>query len=496
MSGVVSGDSEIHTVSYDRSRVHAGIVHFGVGNFHRSHQAMYVDRLLSDPATFDAAANWGICGVGVLPTDMRMRDALLSQGCEYTLVERRPDGAAAARRVGAIIEYLYAPEEIETVLEQLADPMIRIVSLTITEGGYNVSDSTGAFDATNTAVLADARPDASPATVFGIIVAGLKRRRERGIEPFTVMSCDNIEGNGHVARRSVVSFAQLVDPELAEWIEVSVRFPSSMVDRITPVTTDADREWVAKEFGADDAWPVIGENFDQWVLEDDFASGRPPLEDAGVQLVSDVRPYELMKLRLLNAGHQTLAFSGLLSGFRYVHEAASDPVIRELTQRYMDAEASPTLDPVPGIDLRAYKLSLLERFTNPSIADTLERLATDTSDRIPKFVIPVIRDLRSSGNRTRIGALIVAAWARYAEVCVQHSLPLRDRQETAVRDAVDRMRAHPSGFLANTDWFGDLSVDKEFVGDFTDAVEALRQTPDPRTAVLRIIRHGQTEPGR
>ncbi|WP_344203151.1 mannitol dehydrogenase family protein [Pseudolysinimonas kribbensis] len=480
-------------IDYDRSAVSVGIVHFGVGNFHRSHQAMYLDRLLRDPATFEAARTWGICGIGVLPGDRAMRDALGGQDFEYTLVERHPDGTAPATRIGSLVDYLYAPDQLEEVLELLAAPTTRIVSLTITEGGYNISDVTGEFDVANPAIVADARPGAAPATVFGIIVAGLARRRERGIPPFTLMSCDNIEGNGDVARRTFAAFARLVDPELAAWIERGVRFPNCMVDRITPVTSDADRAWVAETFGVQDAWPVLCEDFVQWVLEDEFGDpeaggGRPPWERAGVQLVEDVRPYELMKLRLLNASHQALAYAGILAGYEFAHDATRDPVIARYLRAYMDREGTPTLEPVPGVDLDAYKSKLIERFSNEYVRDTLGRLATDASDRIPKWLVPVIRELRASGRRAPLSASIVAGWARYAErVVAGEALPFRDRQEDAVRDAVARMAGDPLGFLRNPDWFGGLPDDDGFVADFTASLAAFRGSDDPRPELERLL---------
>ena len=471
-------------IDYDRTGITVGIVHFGVGNFHRSHQAMYLDKLLRD----DKARDWGICGVGVLPPDGRMRDALRAQDLEYTLVERHPDGSTPATRIGSIVEYLYAPDELGAVLERLADPATRIVSLTITEGGYNISDTTGEFDVTNPAIVADAIPGAAPATVFGIVVAGLRLRRERGIAPFTVMSCDNVEGNGHIAKGSFTAFARLVDPELADWITEEVHFPNSMVDRITPVTTDDDRRWVLERFGVEDAWPVLCEDFVQWVLEDDFPLGRPPYEHVGVQLVGDVRPYELMKLRLLNASHQGMAYFGMLDRYQFAHEAASDPQIVALLQGYMDGEATPTLEPVPGVDLAAYKSGLIERFANPYVRDTLGRLATDASDRIPKFLIPVVRALRADGAAAPLSAAIVASWARYAERYFDgEELPFLDRQKGAVRDAVDRQRTDPVGFLRNSDWFGDLADDAGFTSDFVEVFQSLSTSEDPRSTLARIL---------
>uniref|UniRef100_UPI002869D42A mannitol dehydrogenase family protein n=1 Tax=Deinococcus sp. TaxID=47478 RepID=UPI002869D42A len=283
---------------YDPRTLRTGIVHFGVGGFHRSHEAMYLDRLLNTGQGHE----WGICGVGVLPHDARMRDVLREQDNLYTLLTKAPDGAEEARVIGAIHEFLFAPDDPEAVIEKLAHPNTRIVSLTVTEGGYSLNNVTGEFDPSGD-VQHDLRPSVTPKSVFGLLTEGLRRRRERGVPPFTVMSCDNIQGNGHVTHKVLTAFATVKDPELGAWIGQQVAFPNSMVDRITPATTDQIRQEVAA-YGIDDAWPVVGESFTQWVLEDHFTLGRPALEQVGVQVVSDVEPYELMKLRLLNASHQ------------------------------------------------------------------------------------------------------------------------------------------------------------------------------------------------
>ncbi|MDR2930732.1 MAG: mannitol dehydrogenase family protein [Propionibacteriaceae bacterium] len=465
----------VNPITYDRRAMTVGIAHFGVGNFHRSHQAMYLDRLLRDPRHESATRTWGICGVGVMESDRRMRDALNGQDYEYTAIERHPDGRAPATRVGSIIGFLHAGDDLDAVIDLLVDPATRIVSLTITEGGYNISDSTGQFDTTNPAVVADAEPGAIPSTVFGVVIAGLRRRRARGVPPFTIMSCDNVESNGDVARRSFTSFAAMVDPELAEWMTSTVSFPNCMVDRITPVTTDQDRAWVTQTYGVDDAWPVLSEGFTQWVLEDRFPSGRPAWEQVGVQLVHDVRPYEMMKLRLLNASHQGIAYAGLLAGHHFVHEAACDPTIVRFVRAYMDREASPTLGPVPGVDLPAYKDQLVERFASAHVRDTLDRLATDASDRIPKFVVPVIRARRAAGEQAPLCAAILAGWTQYARQCVAGVRPMFvDRQEAAVRAAVERSRTDPVGFLRDHDWFADLGDDPVFTADYLRAIEAFQ----------------------
>ena len=457
--------------SYDRRGVRVGIVHLGVGGFHRSHQAMYLDRLMEAGEALD----WGICGVGILPSDRRMADVLAAQDCLYTLVVRHPDGSLDARVIGSIVEYLFAPDDPDAVVARMADPATRIVSLTVTEGGYNASAVTGEFDGSDPGVVHDLQPGAALRTSFGLVVEALARRRERGIPPFTVVSCDNIPGNGDLARSSYAAFAALRDPELGEWVRSEVPFPNSMVDRITPVTTDSDREELVTRLGVADAWPVVCEPWTQWVLEDRFACGRPPLEDAGVQLVDDVAPYELMKLRLLNAGHQVLAQLGRLAGFEYVHEAAQDPAFRSFLLGYLDEEATPTLPPVPGVDLGRYKQGLVERFSSPAIRDTLARICAEASDRIPQFLLPVIRANLASGGEIGRATAVVAAWARSAAGIDDAGRPIE--LVDSRRDELVARAAHedPLAFVADAQLFGDLADDARFAATYREAGTALRE---------------------
>lgn len=457
--------------TYDRSRLRAGIVHVGVGGFHRAHQAMYLDRLMNEGKALD----WAICGVGVLPQDARMRDALLSQDGLYTLVLKHPDGTLEGRVIGSVVDYLLAPDDPEAVVERMASPETRIVSLTVTEGGYHVNPVTGEFDDTDPAVRADLADGAVPATTFGLVTEALRRRRDRGVTPFTVASCDNIQGNGDVAHRMFTAFARLKDPGLAAWIEEHVPFPNSMVDRITPVTTDEDRATVAERFGVDDAWPVVAEPFTQWVIEDRFADGRPPYEDVGAQLVDDVEPYELMKLRLLNASHQALCYLGYLAGYRYAHEVCSDPTFVRFLRDYMAREGAPTLLPVPGVDLEEYQATLIERFANPHVRDTLARLCAESSDRIPKWLVPVIRANLAAGGEVERSAAVVAAWARYAEGVDEQGEPITvvDRLADRVQAAAARQSDDPVAFLRDEELFGDLASQPRFVAAYTAALDSL-----------------------
>jgi mannitol 2-dehydrogenase len=438
------GDS-IPTPGYDRSQVTSGVVHFGVGGFHRAHQAMYHDRLLNDGKGFE----YGICGVGAMPGDRAMKDALEAQDGLYTLVVKHADGTYEPRVIGSIVEYLFAPDDPEAVIEKLAAETTRICSLTVTEGGYS--------------------PEG---VVFGYIVDALARRRDRGHEPFTVMSCDNIEGNGHVISEVCLEVARQRSEELARWMQANVRFPNSMVDRITPQTTDSDRREVNERFGLEDAWPVVCEPFTQWVLEDAFTAGRPPYEDAGVQVVDDVRPYELMKLRLLNASHQALCYFAYLDGYRLVHDAAQDPLYRAFLRGYMDAEGTPSLAPVPGVDLEDYKRTLIERFSNPEVRDTVARLCAESSDRIPKWLLPVVQHNLASDAEIKRSAAVVASWARYAEGTDENGEPIRvvDRLKDRLGEA-----ARNGTFLEQREVFGDLADDERFKSEFEAALKSLHE---------------------
>jgi mannitol 2-dehydrogenase len=437
--------------SYDRGSVTVGIAHIGAGHFHRAHQAMYIDRLLQA----GVAREWGICGVGVMPADWTMRDVLNDQDGLYTLILEKPDGSRHAQVIGSIIDYRYAPDDPESALEVLAAPSTRIISLTITEGGYRDPDG--------------------PA--FALIVEALDRRRRSGVAAPTIVSCDNIENNGEIARRAVLANAESRDPELAEWVGEHVQFPSSMVDRITPSTTLEMAKEVRRDFGVNDRWPVVAEPFTAWVLEDKFADGRPPLEQAGVLLVDDVAPYELMKLRLLNAGHQCLAYFAHLCGFEFVHDAASDPLFAEFLLAYFESEAIPTLPAVPGIDLHEFSRTLIERFSNPGVRDTVARLCAFSSDRIPKWLIPVICDNLASDGSVRVAAAVVASWARYAEGTDEWGEPYEvvDQLADSLIPIARSQYENPAAFIEIAAVFGDLAHQPRFVQAYSWALDSLHR---------------------
>jgi mannitol 2-dehydrogenase len=411
---------------------------------------MYVDRLLNGGET-----TWAICGVGLFPADKAMGADLREQGFTYTLVLKDSRAPLEARTIGSITDYLHAPDDPDAVVERLASPTTRLVTLTITEGGY--SDQV--------------EPGGDP-TVFDYIVDALALRRERGIDPFTVVSCDNIESNGVIAHRSVLAHAKARGGDLAEWIESNVAFPGSMVDRITPVTTDEDRAMVQREFGVSDKRPVVAEPFDQWVLEDKFPGGRPPFDEVGVQLVEDVVPYERMKLRILNATHQLLGYTGLLADHDYVHDATTDPVLGRLAAAYIADEARPTVGEVEGIDLADYQATILDRFGNAAIGDTLIRIVTDGSDRVAKFVVPVVEDLIADDLPVRATAFAIAA---SAVVAGRDDLreKIQDRQRSRLDDAVARLKEDTATYLDDEVLFGSIGSSERFREAFVSAYEAI-----------------------
>ncbi|WP_425144922.1 mannitol dehydrogenase family protein [Deinococcus sp.] len=483
---------DVAVPAYDPQTLTTGIVHFGVGGFHRSHEAMYLDRLLNAGGN----ADWAICGVGVLPHDARMRDVLAAQDHLYTLLTKSPEDVSVARVIGSIHDFLFAPDDPEAVIERLSDPGTRIVSLTVTEGGYSINNATGEFDASTPGVRHDLEAGAVPQTVFGLVTEGLRRRRERGLAPFTVMSCDNLPGNGHVAQHAFTAFARLKDAELGEWIAQQVAFPNSMVDRITPVTSDQTRAELAAEYGIEDAWPVLAESFTQWVLEDHFPLGRPALETVGVQVVTDVEPYELMKLRLLNASHQAMSYLGLLAGYRYAHEVCQQPDFAEFLLGYMAQEATPTLRPVPGIDLNAYRHQLIERFSSTAIQDTLARLIVDGSERIPKFLLPVIREQLARGGDIRRSALVVASWSAYIAAAAAGRFPeLVDPRAAELSAAALREAQQPGALLELSDIFGELGRHPAFRAAYSE-MRASLERHGPLGAVQRLAEHPSPGAGR
>jgi mannitol 2-dehydrogenase len=468
-SNLGSLPANVATPRYDRAKLKAGILHFGIGNFHRAHQAVYLDDLLNAGRDHD----WAIVGAGVLPSDAAGRDRLKEQDWLTTVVEQDA-GHMVARITGAMIDYV-TPGDRDAILDRLADPEIRIVSLTITEGGYYIDPASGAFNPKHPDMVADAANLVSPKTVFGLVLAGLMRRRHARVPPFTVMSCDNIPHNGHVTMDAVAGLAALADPALAEWVKTSVAFPNGMVDRITPATTDRERQVAKVEFGVEDGWPVFCEPFRQWVIEDHFPSGRPAFETVGVQFVKDVAPFELMKIRILNGGHAVIAYPAGLMDIHFVHEAMQEPLVRGFLEKVEREEILSVVPPVPGVVLEDYFQLIDRRFSNPKIGDTVRRLCLDGSNRQPKFIIPSIADRLKQGKSVTGLALESALWCRYCFGISDSGAEVapNDPNWARLQSTSKSAKANPSAWLAMSDIYGDVGRSKEFADAFARSLKTL-----------------------
>ncbi len=463
--------------TYDRDNLTAGIMHIGVGGFHRSHEAYYTDELLAKTG----ATDWGICGVGLREADRKIADILKHQDYLYTLIVKHPDGKIENRVIGSIVDFMLGCDNPEAVTDRMADESTRIVSLTITEGGYNFNPATGEFDFKNPDVKHDLAHPESPKMVFGFLTEALRKRRAAGRAAFTIQSCDNIQHNGDMTRKMLLAFAQKQDPELATWIESEVCFPNAMVDRITPVTTPADIETLEAETGIKDEWPVTCEPFCQWVIEDKFSDSRPEWETVGAQFVPDVTPYETMKIRLLNAGHSVLGLLGSIHGHETIDGCVSDPLFATYLRRFMDFEATPVLDSVEGIDLDAYKDSLIERFGNPNIKDNLARICLESSSKLPKFLIPTITENLAKGGSIEYATLVIAAWCYYSDKGVSKDgvkLDIVDDMKEELHKAAAGTSRNKLSFLKVKSVFGDLANNKAFTTEYTKMVDALYENPD------------------
>lgn len=454
--------------SYSRDDLSAGIVHFGVGNFHRAHQAIYLDDLFNTGADHD----WAIIGAGVLPSDAVMREKLADQDFLTTVVEQ-DNNRTGARVTGPMIDILPVGDT-KAIIDALSDPKIRIVSMTITEGGYFI-DASGSFNPQHPAIAEDGKNPASPKTVFGLIVAGLRARRDKGLQPFTVMSCDNIPHNGKVTKNAVVGLAALSDPAFANWIGENVSFPNSMVDRITPATGDREKSIARDDFGIEDNWPVFCEEFKQWVMEDKFPAGRPALEKVGVQFVPDVAPYEHMKIRILNGGHAAIAYPAALLDIHFVHEAMEHPLIRTFLAKLEKEEIIPIIPPVPDTNLNEYFDLIERRFLNPKIGDTIPRLAQDGSNRQPKFILPSTADRLAKGDDIVGLSLVSALWCRYFYGTSDSGkeIVFNDASAERLRAAAIKAKDDPMAFLALSDIFGEVANSDLFRKRFAHALKTL-----------------------
>ncbi len=456
---------------YDRSSVKPGILHVGLGNFHRAHQAVYLDDLLNaggDPA-------WGIRGAGVRPPDAKMRELLSGQDWLYSVVQ--VDGEALeASVVGVMTDFVPVEPANGALVAAMADPVTRIVSLTVTEGGYFL-DANGRFDAAHPAIAADIANPGAPGTVFGAMLAALKRRKAEGVPAFTMMSCDNLPGNGDVARMALTEMARAMDAGLAAWVEDNVSFPNGMVDRITPATGDRERGTLEREFGIKDAYPVFCEPFKQWVLEDAFVNGRPELERVGVTFTDRIHDFEKMKIRILNGGHAIMAYPAALLGITYAHEAMQSPLVLPYLRKVLSDDVLHLVPDVPGFTPAEYLELICNRFANPGVADTITRLCFDGSNRQPKFIVPSVAENLDAGRVPEGLALSSALWCRYCAGQTEAGEKIADNDpEWASRQAAAQKAqgGEPAAWLAQRDVYGDLGSNDGFVAAFSDAVKTLQ----------------------
>ncbi|WP_298849426.1 mannitol dehydrogenase family protein [uncultured Ruegeria sp.] len=448
--------------SYDRSKLSPGIVHIGLGNFHRAHQAWYLHRLMQQGLAYD----WAIIGAGVRPGDAIMRERLLQQDCLTTLVELDPN-STSIEVIGPMIDFVEVHPENAPLIAAMSDPRIRIVSLTVTEGGYYQSES-GRLEVDHPDIAHDiANPD-RPITAFGAMIAAYRARRDAGHLPFTAQCCDNLQNNGEVLRQTIIDLARLTDPNLARWINETARFPNAMVDCIVPATGEAELSSV-RELGILDMAPVTHENYREWVVEDQFCAGRPPWEQAGVTITENVHTYESMKIRILNAGHQVLANAGEILGLATITDCMADPLIRAFFHKVQTEEILPYVEPIDGIAPSDYLALVEKRFANPKIRDTTRRVAFDGSSRHPGFVLPVLRDALASGGPIEGLALVEALWARMSAGIREDGTVIdpNDPHWDLLNDTANRAKSHPLAWLEMRQTYGDQARQKRFADAFS-----------------------------
>ena len=460
----------LNTPRYDRRQLTASIIHIGVGNFHRAHLAWYVHRLMQQGLAHD----WGILGAGVRPQDNLMRDRLLKQDCLTTLIELDPHGSQSIEVTGAMLDFLPVDADNHSLIQAMADPQIRIVSLTITESGYYLDASANLLDTAHPDIIHDAKNPDQPRTAFGAIVAALRLRRDRGLGAFTGLSCDNLQGNGSILRQSVVGLAALSDPELAQWIDTNCTFPNSMVDCIVPAT-GPDELALAQKLGIEDAAPVTHENFRQWVIEDDFCAGRPEWDKVGAEFSSRVADYETQKIRILNGGHQILANIAEITGIQTIAQAIGNPLIRAMFTKVQEEEILPHIIPLPGRSVPEYLQLISDRFANDAIVDTVRRVAFDGAARHVGFILPSLRDGLAKGNSVEGLALIEAAWAR---MCLGtredgSEIQANDPSWPELSKTAAAAKTAPRRWLEMQHIYGDLAAEERFALAFEKALLSL-----------------------
>lgn len=467
----VSLPDSIQQPRYDRRALKTRIVHFGFGAFHRAHQALLTDRVLNA-----LGGDWGICEISLFSGD-KLMSALRAQNHLYTVLEKGPEGNQAII-VGAVKECLNAKlDGLEAIIEKFCEPQVAIVSLTVTEKGYCIDPATGRLDTSNERIVHDLQNPLAPHSAPGILVEALSRRRERGLRPFTVLSCDNIPDNGHVVRNAIIGMAEKRSQQLADWVREHVTFPSTMVDRIVPAATPESLREITDALGVEDPCAISGEPFIQWVIEDNFVAGRPRWEEAGVEMVDDVMPWEQMKLRMLNGSHSFLAWLGYLAGYQHINECMADENFYRAAHRLMMQEQAPTLS-VTGVDLRQYADNLLARFSNPALQHRTWQIAMDGSQKLPQRMLESVRWHLQQGDEWPCLALGIAGWMRYVSGVddAGNAIDVRDPLAQKIKGLVDNTaeKERVAALLSLTEIFGsDLPADERFVSRVSAAWDDL-----------------------
>ncbi|WP_406685165.1 mannitol dehydrogenase family protein [Seonamhaeicola sp. MEBiC1930] len=478
--------SRMPVPNYNRTANKTGIIHIGVGGFHRAHQAYFLHQLRQ----LGEASDWNICGIGLREADSKLHNVFRKQDHLYTLMVKHADGKITPEVIGSIVDFEMGTTNPESVIARMANTDTRIVSLTITEGGYNFNPTTGDFNFDNPDIQYELQNPQDPRTVYGFLTAALKRRRDAGLPAFTILICDNIEHNGDMARKMLLTFAEAQDLVLAKWIAKEVCFPNSMVDRITPVTTKADIETLARTYGLKDGWPVTCEPYIQWVVEDKFSNGRPDFEKVGVQFVPDVGPYEKMKLRLLNAGHSVLGLLGVIHGHSTINACIEDETFATYLRAFLDVEATTILGDIKGINLEDYKDSLLERFGNPNVKDSVGRICMESSAKLPKFLIATIHENLEIGGSIKFATLVIAAWCYCCDKGIDrhgHAIEIVDAMSTELYQAAKETQTDSLAFIRQESIFGNLAKNERFTDLYTEMVQKVYNDTNIKKHMVEMI---------
>jgi mannitol-1-phosphate/altronate dehydrogenase len=465
---------------FDLAAVRPGVVHIGLGNFHRAHMARYTHALMAADAS---ALRWGIMGAGLLPADRRIRDALAGQDWLYSLVERDAERESFTL-IGSLCGMIPAAEDSARLLDTMVQPETRIVSLTVTSDGYGLHPSSKKLDPGNPTIADDLMDPEHPHSAIGLIVEAYRRRMIAGSKAFSALSCDNIQQNGRVLRQAVLDYAALRCRDLADWIAVHGRFPCTMVDRITPATRAEDIDWLCERYGVEDAAPVFSESFSQWVIEDDFADGRPDWDRVGALFVPDVAPYERMKLRLLNASHLAAAGPARLMGYCYIHDAISDDLICRYVRALMNRETGQTLSTIPGVDLETYKATVIARFANPAICDKVDRVNRDAS---LNYLLDPLADRLASDQSIDLLGFAIAAWIRRVRGRDERGLPIEVHHPLAplLRERAESGGSDPAPVLAIKSLFGRFGQNPIVLKTVTEQLFAI-DAYGARGALMRL----------